>query len=101
MLFDLKGQGSQGWGIILVFLSEDFCKVFSISCFPVGLCVPVPLAPVELDRALSSALTNIPLSSIAETGSVVMGGLAVSWGFLPRAMSERGGKALRLLPPSS
>lgn len=96
MLFDLEGQGLQGWQIILVFLPEDFYKVFSISCFPVGLCVLVPLALVEQDRALGSAVTNIPLSGIAETASVVMDKVAVSWGFrfLPRAMSKQGGKAL-------
>lgn len=78
MLFDLERQGWQGWQMVLVFLSEDFYKVFSTSCFPDGLCVLVPLAPVEQDHALSSALTNIPLSGIPETASVVVDGVAMS-----------------------
>lgn len=61
MLIDLERQSWQGWGMILVFLSRDFYKVFSTSCFPDGLCVLVPPAPVEQDHALSSALTDVPL----------------------------------------
>lgn len=65
-------------GNYLVFLSWDFYKVFSTSCFPDGLCVLVPPAPVEQDHALSSALTYVPLSGIPETVSAVVEGLAVS-----------------------
>lgn len=71
----------QGWGIILFLLSKDFYKVLSISCFPDSLCVLFPLAPVEQDHALRSALTNMSLSGIAEMVSVVMDEVVMSWGF--------------------
>lgn len=77
MLSDLQGQGLQGWGIILFFLSKDFYKVFSTFCFSVGLHVLVSPVPVDQDYALSSALTNIPLSGIAEMALVLMD---ASWG---------------------
>lgn len=80
-IFDLEGQGLQGWGMILFFLSKDFCKVFSVSCFPDSLCILVPLAPVEQDHALSSALANMSLSGIAEMVSVVMDEVVMSWRF--------------------
>lgn len=77
MLFDLQGQGLQGWGITLFFLSEYFYKVFSTFCFSVGLRVLVSLIPVDQDCALTSALINIPLSGIAKMALVVMD---ASWG---------------------
>ena len=62
----------------LVFLSEDFYKVFSTSCFPDGLCVLVPLAPVERYHRLSSALTDIPHSGISEMASAGVDVVAMS-----------------------
>lgn len=51
--------------MILGFLSEDFYKVFSTSCFSHGLCVLVPLAPIEQDHAFSSALFSSTSLSLA------------------------------------
>lgn len=77
--------------IILVFLYNEV----SSSAF---LLAPVswwPLAPVEQTHALSSTLTNIPVSGISQTAWVVLvlGGVAVGFRFLPQTMGKQGGKS--------
>lgn len=95
MFSDLEVQDLKEWGIILVFLYENFCKVSS-SAFLLAPVFWFPLARVEQTHVLISTLTDIPLSGIFQTAwmVLVLGGVAMRFRFLTQTMGKQGGKTL-------